>query len=274
MPLGLRTNVASLNVQKSVNSTQDSLAASYQKVSSGERITSAADDAAGLAISESMKSKIRSYVVAERNANDAVSMTQTAEGALGEMHDVLGRMRELAMQSSNGTYSATDRDNIQQEFDALRTEMDRIKQSTTFNGVSLMSSTAAPVTFQVGLTADSNDQVAVNFQELDLSGLMSASLAGADSTNALASLQVIDDTIQNISNQRASFGAAMNRLAVVTNNIQTIRLNLTAANSRIRDTDVAQEMSNISSKQVQSQAGVAMLAQANQLSQAVLGLLK
>jgi len=274
MPLGLRTNIASLNVQKNVNSTQDSLAASYNKVSSGERITTAADDAAGLAISESMKSKIRSYVVAERNANDAVSMTQTAEGALGEMHDVLGRMRELAMQSSNGTYSATDRDNIQQEFDALRTEMDRIKQSTTFNGVSLMSATAAPVTFQVGLTADSNDQVAVNFQELDLTGLMSATLAGSDSTNALASLQVIDDAIQNISNQRASFGAAMNRLAVVTNNIQTIRVNLTAANSRIRDTDVAQEMSNISSKQVQSQAGVAMLAQANQLSQAVLGLLK
>jgi flagellin len=274
MPLGLLTNVASLNVQKNVGRTQASLSAGFNKISSGDRINTAADDAAGLAISESMKAKIRSYVIAERNANDAVSMTQTAEGALGEMHDVLGRMRELAMQSSNGTYSPTDRDNIEREYSALIDELSRIKESTKFNGVALLSSTAAPITFQVGLTADSNDQLQVDFGELDLTALSGSSVAGTDPTAAQASLQTIDDTIQTISNMRASFGAAMNRLDVVTRNIQTMRLNLTAANSRIRDTDVAEEMAKISSKQILSQAGVSVLAQANQLPQLALNLLK
>jgi flagellin len=274
MALGLLTNVASLNVQKNVGRTQVSLAAGFNKVSSGDRINTAADDAAGLAISESMKAKIRSYVIAERNANDAVSMTQTAEGALGEMHDVLTRMRELAMQSSNGTYSETDRTNIQREYSALIDELSRIRESTRFNGVALISAEAAPITFQVGLTADSNDQLQVDFGELDLSNLASSSVAGVDAVSAQGALQVIDDTIQTISNQRASFGAAMNRLDVVTRNIQTMRLNLTAANSRIRDTDVAEEMANLSSKQILSQAGVSVLSQANQLPQLALNLLK
>jgi len=274
MALGLLTNVASLNVQKNVGRTQVLLAAGYNRVSSGDRINTAADDAAGLAISESMKSKIRSYVIAERNANDAVSMTQTAEGALGEMHDVLSRMRELAMQSSNGTYSEIDRTNIQREYSALIDELTRIRESTRFNGVALISAEATPITFQVGLTADSNDQLQVDFGELDLTNLSASSVDGADATAAQASLQVIDDTIQTISNQRASFGAAMNRLDVVTRNIQTMRLNLTAANSRIRDTDVAEEMATLSSKQILSQAGVSVLAQANQLPQLALNLLK
>lgn len=274
MALGLLTNIASLDVQNNLARTQSALTASFNKISSGDRINTAADDAAGLAISESMKAQIRSYVVAEQNANDAVSMSQTAEGALGEMHDVLGRMRELAMQSSNGTYSATDRDNIQQEYSALQAELDRIKQSTKFNGVALLSADAAPVTFQVGLTADPNDQLQVNFGELDLTDLMGSSVAGADPTNAQACLQTIDDAIQTVSSQRAALGAAMNRLTVVTQNIQTMRLNLTAANSRIRDTDVAAEMANLSKNQILSQAGVSVLAQANQLPQLALNLLK
>src|SRR5512142_600048 len=198
MPLGLLTNVASLNVQKNVGRTQASLSAGFNKISSGDRINTAADDAAGLAISESMKAKIRSYVIAERNANDAVSMTQTAEGALGEMHDVLGRMRELAMQSSNGTYSPTDRDNIEREYSALIDELGRIKESTKFNGVSLLSSTAGPINFQVGLTADVNDQLQVDFGELDITALQASSVAGTDATAAQASLQTIDDSIQAI----------------------------------------------------------------------------
>lgn len=274
MPLGLLTNVASLDVQKNLGRTQLSLAASYNKVSSGDRINTAADDAAGLAISESMKAKIRSYVIAERNANDAVSMTQTAEGALGEMHNVLGRMRELAMQSSNGTYSETDRTNIQQEYSALQAELNRIKESTQFNGVDLLSSDAHPITFQVGLNADANDQLEVEFGELNLTDLMSSSVAGADPTAAQGSLQTIDNAIQTISSQRAALGAAMNRLTVVTQNIQTMRLNLTAANARIRDTDVAEEMANLSRNQILSQAGVSVLAQANQLPQLALNLLK
>jgi flagellin len=274
MALGLLTNVASLDVQSNLARTQNALTASFNKISSGDRINTAADDAAGLAISESMKAQIRSYVIAERNANDAVSMAQTAEGALGEMHDVLGRMRELAMQSSNGTYSSIDRDNIQQEYSALQAELDRIKQSTKFNGVDLLSANAKPITFQVGLTADTNDQLQVAFGELDLTNLLASSVSGADPTNAQASLQTIDDAIQTVSSQRASLGAAMNRLNVVTQNIQTMRLNLTAANSRIRDTDVAAEMANLSKNQILSQAGVSVLAQANQLPQLALNLLK
>jgi flagellin len=274
MPLGLQTNVASLDIQKNLSRTQSALTTSFNRISSGYRINSAADDAAGLAISESMKAQIRSYVIAERNANDAVSMSQTAEGALGEMHDVLGRMRELAMQSSNGTMSSPDRDNIQQEYKALQDELDRIKQSTKFNGVDLLSANAAPITFQVGLTADPNDQLQVDFGELDLTDLMASTVSGTDATAAQESLGTIDGAIQSISSQRAQLGAAMNRLSVVTQNIQTMRLNLSAANSRIRDTDVAEEMAQLSRSQILSQAGVSVLSQANQLPQLALNLLK
>ncbi len=274
MALGLQTNIASLDIQKNLSRTQNSLTTSFNRISSGYRINSAADDAAGLAISESMKAQIRSYVIAERNANDAVSMSQTAEGAMGEMHDVLGRMRELAMQSSNGTMSGTDRDNIQSEYSALQSELTRIKESTKFNGVALMSAAAAPVTFQVGLTADPNDQLQVDFGELDLTNLMASSVSGSDAVNAQASLAVIDAASQSISSQRAQLGAAMNRLSVVTQNIQTMRLNLSSANSRIRDTDVAEEMAQLSRTQILSQAGVSVLSQANQLPQLALNLLK
>ena len=274
MALGLQTNIASLEIQKNLSRTQSALTTSFNRISSGYRINSAADDAAGLAISESMKAQIRSYVIAERNANDAVSMSQTAEGALGEMHDVLGRMRELAMQSSNGTMSTTDRDNIQQEYTALQSELSRIKESTKFNGVALLSATAAPVTFQVGLTADSNDQLQVDFGELNLTDLMASNVSGSEATAAQASIGTIDGAIQNISSQRAQLGAAMNRLTVVTQNIQTMRLNLSSANSRIRDTDVAEEMAQLSRTQILSQAGVSVLSQANQLPQLALNLLK
>jgi flagellin len=274
MALGLQTNIASLDIQKNLSRTQSALTTSFNRISSGYRINSAADDAAGLAISESMKAQIRSYVIAERNANDAVSMSQTAEGALGEMHDVLGRMRELAMQSANGTMSGTDRDNIQQEYSALQSELTRIKESTKFNGVALLSAAAAPVTFQVGLTADSNDQLQVDFGELNLTDLMGSTVSGTDAQAAQDSLGTIDGAIQTISSQRAQLGAQMNRLAVVTQNIQTMRLNLSAANSRIRDTDVAEEMAQLSRTQILSQAGVSVLSQANQLPQLALNLLK
>jgi flagellin len=274
MALGLQTNVPALEVQKNMYRTQTSLTKSFNKISSGHRINSAADDAAGLAISESMKAQIRSYVVAERNANDAVSMAQTAEGALGEMHNVLGRMRELAMQAANGTMSTIDRTNIQAEYSALQSEMARIQGGTNFNGVALLANGTSDVTFQVGLNDDPNDQLTIQFGGLDLSGITASSVDGADSVNALASLGAIDATIQSISTQRSSLGAAMNRLEVVTHNIQTMRLNLSAANSRIRDTDVAEEMANLSKYQILSQAGVSVLAQANQLPQLALNLLK
>jgi flagellin len=274
MALGLQTNVPAIEVQKNMYRTQSALTKSFNKISSGYRINSAADDAAGLAISESMKAQIRSYVVAERNANDAVSMAQTAEGALGEMHDVLGRMRELAMQSANGTMSPEDRTNIQAEFTALQDEMARIQDGTNFNDVALLATGTSQVIFQVGINNDPNDQLEIQFGGLDIAGILGASVAGIDSSAALQSLDSIDQTIQDISTQRATLGAAMNRLEVVTHNIQTMRLNLSAANSRIRDTDVAEEMANLSKNQILSQAGVSVLAQANQLPQLALNLLK
>ena len=278
MPLGLQTNIPSYEIQKNLYRTQNHLTKSFNKISSGFRINSAADDAAGLAISESMKAQIRSYVVAERNANDAISMNQTAEGALGEMHDVLGRMRELAMQAANGTMSSDNRTNIDAEYLALRSELGRIQEGTNFNGVALLATSPTSITFQIGLRDDPNDQLAINFGNLDLTDLLTnTSVVGTDantSAAAVAALGVIDDATQAVSNQRATLGAAMNRLEVVVQNIQTMRLNLSAANSRVRDTDVAEEMATLSKNQILSQAGVSVLAQANQLPQLALNLLK
>jgi flagellin len=272
LALVIQTNVAALSAQKNLNGNQKALLTSFNRLSSGLRVNSAADDAAGLAISESMKSQIRSYTIAERNASDGISMAQTAEGALGEMHGVLGRLRELAMQSANGSLSDNDRGYLNTEFTQLTSEIDRIQKSASFNGVALATSTTATaVTFQVGLNNASADQVAVTFGGLNLSTAIGATITTA--ANALAALTVIDAAISTVSTQRASFGAAMNKLEIATSNIQTMRLNLSAANSRIVDVDVAHETSSMSRNQVLTQAGVSILAQANQLPQMAFGLL-
>ena len=274
--IDVKSNLQAMDAQQKLNSTQMAVNKSFQKLSSGYRINSAADDAAGLAISESMKSQIRSYTVAERNANDAISMTQTAEASLGDMHDILGRMRELAMQASNGDMSQVDRGYIDTEFSSLKAEMSRIEGSARFNGQPLVSATAANITFQIGLNNTASDQITLTFGGLNLTTILSAgtSLAGATAGNALASLQVIDDAIQTISTNRARYGATLNRLDVTVSSIQTMRLNITSANSRIRDVDVAEETANLSKSQVLSQAGVSVLAQANQLPQLALKLLQ
>lgn len=274
MGLNIQTNVASLEAGRAVGRNQKALMGSFNKLSSGFRVNTAADDAAGLAISESMKSQIRSFTVAERNASDGISMAQTGEGALGEVHEVLGRMRELAMQASNGSLGETDRDYLQTEFGRLGEEITRIQASTRFNGNNLISAdAAADVTFQVGLNDDTNDQISVSFNGLDLTGVTSATVDGADSTNALASLQQIDDGIAAVSSARSNFGASINKLEVATNNIQTMRLNISAANSRIRDVDVATESAQMAKNQVLSQASISVLAQANQLPQLAFGLI-
>ncbi|HEY1533778.1 MAG TPA: flagellin [Polyangiaceae bacterium] len=274
--IDVKSNIQALDAMQKLNSTQMAVNKSFQKLSSGYRINSAADDAAGLAISESMKSQIRSYTVAERNANDAISMTQTAEASLGDMHDILGRMREIAMQASNGDMSQVDRGYIDTEFSSLKAEMSRIEGSARFNGQPLVSATAANITFQIGLNNTASDQITLTFGGLNLTTILSAgtSLAGATAGNALASLQVIDDAIQTISTNRARYGATLNRLDVTVSSIQTMRLNITSANSRIRDVDVAEETANLSKNQVLSQAGVSVLAQANQLPQLALKLLQ
>ena len=274
MALTIQTNVAALTAQKNLGANQKMLAGSFQKLSSGFRVNTAADDAAGLAVSESMKSQIRSYTVGERNAADGISMAQTAEGALSQVHDVLGRMRELAMQSSNGSMSSTDRTNLDTEFSSLKSEIGRIQDSAKFNGKQLVAVSGATIKFQVGLNNTGSDQISITFGGVNLSSLLASASSVADVSGALAALGNIDTSIQSVSNSRAKFGTAMNRLEIATSNIQTMRLNLSAANSRIVDVDVATETAAMSRNQVLAQAGVSILAQANQIPQMAFGLMR
>ncbi|HEX3596988.1 MAG TPA: flagellin [Polyangiaceae bacterium] len=273
--LAIQTNVSSLEAQKNLSKNQTALMSSFNKLSSGYRINNASDDAAGLAISESMKSQIRSYTVDERNASDGISMSQTAEGALGDIHDVLGRMRELAVQSSNGSVTSTDRGYMQTEFGLLQSEVTRIQGSAKFNDKDLITASAQTVNFQVGLNSTASDQIGVTFGGVALTTLLASTtkIGGTTASSALASLSTIDTAIGSVSTARSKFGAAMNRLQVATSNIQTMRLNLSAANSRIRDVDVASETSAMTRNQVLTQAGISVLSQANQLPQQAFNLI-
>ena len=275
MALYINTNVASESAQKNLGANQARLQSSFARLSSGLRINSAKDDAAGLAISESLKSQIRSFNVAERNAGDGISMAQTAEGSLGEVHGILGRMRELAVQASNGPLTAEDRGFLQTEFSSLQAEITRIQGSAKFNGKQLLGATANTITLQVGLNDVSSDQIQVQLGGVSLDSITgsAALLSGSTEDNALAALSTIDTAIGNVSTARSTFGAAMNRLEVAQSSIQTMRLNLSAANSRIADVDVASETAQLSRNQVLTQAGVSVLAQANQLPQLAFGLL-
>jgi flagellin len=275
MTINIQTNIAALSAQKNLGENQKLLAGSFQRLSSGYRVNSAADDAAGLAISESMKSQIRSYTVAQRNAGDAQSMAQTAEGALGDVHDIMGRMRELAMQSSNGDLDTTDRGYIATEFKSLQQEVGRIQKSAQFNGQLLINATAAaaPVKFQVGLNNTASDQISVTFGGVLLTAVTGTATDLSTATGALNALSTIDSAIQTVSTARSNFGTVMNRMDFATSNIQTMQLNITAANSRIRDVDVAAETASLSRNQVLTQAGTAVLAQANQIPQLALSLI-
>jgi len=273
--ISIPTNISSLETQKNLGKNQALLQRSFNRLSSGFRINTAADDAAGLAISEGMKSQIRSYVVAERNANDAISMTQTGEGALSNVQDIVVRMRELATQAANGSYTSTDRSYMDTEYQALKQELNRLQGAAKFNGKQLLQATATVITFQIGLNAVTSDQLAVTFGGFAMTALLATSntLAGATAGSALAALGTIDTAMGQISTQRAKYGAAMNRLEVVTSSIQTMRLNISAANSRIRDVDIAEESSLLARNQVLTQAGVSVLAQANQIPNMALNLL-
>jgi flagellin len=275
MGIFIQTNVASIEAQKNLSYNQSQLQVSFNRLSSGFRINSAKDDAAGLAISESLKAQIRSFGVAERNASDGISMAQTAEGALNEVHGILGRMRELAVQAANGSLTSTDRGFLQTEFSSLQSEITRIQGSAKFNGRILVGSTPETITLQVGLDNTSSDQIAVTLGGVSLATISGSSvlISGSTASGALASLSTIDTAISDVSTSRSSFGAAMNRLETAQASIQTMRLNLSAANSRIRDVDVATETSVLARNQVLSQAGVSVLAQANQLPQLALNLL-
>lgn len=276
MSITIKTNIPSLEVQKNLQRSSHALNASFNRLSSGLRIVTAADDAAGLAISESMMTQIRSFTIAERNAQDAVSMVQTAEGALAEVHSIMGRLRELAMQSANGSYTESDRGFLDTEYQALKAEISRIQQSARFNGKQLLATTASTIQFQIGIDNTASDQLALSFGGVGLTSIVSASnlISGSGASNALRALSAIDATLGIVSNERAKYGATMNRLDITISSIQTMRLNLSAANSRIRDVDVATETSALARNQVLSQAGVSVLAQANQLPQLALNLLQ
>jgi flagellin len=275
MALVINTNVASLQAQKNLNKANSSLATSFNRLSSGFRINSAKDDAAGLAVSDNMKMQMRSYSVAERNANDAISMAQVAEGALGSVTDIIGRMRELATLGANGSLQSSDRAYLQTEFSSLQAEVKRILTSTKFNGQQLINSASASVSFQVGIKNVSTDRISVTFGGVNLTTMLATSTkVNGAATNSQTALDALDGALSKVSTARARFGASMNRLEVTTSNLQTEKLNISAAYSRIRDVDVAEETASLSRTQVLTQAGNSILAQANQTPQAALSLLR
>jgi flagellin len=276
MSLTIKTNIPSLQAQKNLAKSTAALNSSFDKLSSGLRIVSAADDAAGLAISESMSTQIRSFAIAERNAQDAVSMVQTAEGALAEVHNIMGRMRELAMQGANGSLTGTDRGFLDTEYQALKSEIGRIQGAAKFNGKDLLSLNVSTIQFQIGLDDASSDQLTLTFGGFGLTAITGSAntISGTGIDGALAALGVIDGALGIVSTERAKYGASMNRLDTTISSIETMRLNLSAANSRIRDVDVATETATMAKNQVLSQAGVSVLAQANKLPELALNLLQ
>ncbi|MGY4830199.1 flagellin N-terminal helical domain-containing protein [Sphaerotilaceae bacterium SBD11-9] len=276
MPQTINTNLASLNAQRNLSTSQGSLAVAMQRLSSGLRVNSAKDDAAGLAIAERMNAQVRGMNVAARNANDGISLSQTAEGALGKIGDALQRMRELAVQSANGTNNAQDRDNLQAEFAQLTEEVSRIVTGTKFNGTVLFDGTAGPFTFQVGAGTDATDTITMSSVDLTtvVSGVQAQLISGTDNTLPLAAITELDNSIMSVTTARASFGAAQNRFDSVIGSLQVFAENLSAARGRIMDADFAAETAALSRAQILQQAGNAMVAQANQLPQQVLTLLQ
>jgi flagellin len=276
MSISIRTNVASLNAQNNLSQTQNTLNDSLAKLSSGYRITKAGDDAAGLGISTKLESQIRSYAQATRNANDGISVIQSSEAALNESANILTRLRELAMQSASDGIGNTERGYVDTEAQALVSELDRMAQTTEYNGTKLLNGSASTLDFQVGLFSSSND--AITFTTIDAtvgaSGLNVSGLALGAKASALAALASIDSALQAVSSARATLGANGNRMQSAINNIQAFSESLSAADSRIKDVDVAAETSNMSRQQILMQAGVSVLAQANQMPQMALKLLQ
>ncbi len=280
MGLRVNSNISSINAQRNLFNTTWKLGKSLEKLSSGLRITRAGDDAAGLAISESLKSDIRALDQASRNAADGISLVQTAEGALEETSNILLRLRELSEQAANGTLGSAERGYLDDEFQALLAEITRISDTAEFNGMMLMDGSQGSLDIQVGIGSDA----ATNAISVDLSTDMDAAglgltagtinLTGTDATNALAAIGAIESATGTVSSRRADLGALQNRLEASIRNIGVMVENLSAANSRIRDVDIAAETSTMTSLQILQQAGVSVLSQANQTSQLALMLLQ
>ncbi|NCT81794.1 MAG: flagellin FliC [Comamonadaceae bacterium] len=293
MPQTINTNINSLNAQRNLNASQGSLAVSMQRLSSGLRVNSAKDDAAGLAIAERMNTQVRGMNVAIRNANDGISLAQTAEGALGKIGDNLQRMRELTVQARNSTNSTSDKDSLNKEFEQLGSEIWRIINATTFNSKPILADAAGVAagtgqTFQIGANTTANDSITIAPIDMtDGSVTQIANLLGSgatpfpaliDNTADFTALGVVIDNIDSaldfINDTRATYGAVQSRFDAVISNLQVAVENQTAARSRIMDADFAAETANMSRAQILQQAGNAMVAQANQLPQQVLSLLQ
>ena len=260
MSLRINQNTDAFNAYRNLSVTQGQMSKSLEKLSSGFRINRAADDAAGLAISEGLRAQVGGLKVAVRNAQDGISVAQTAEGALTEVHSMLQRMNDLAVQYNNGTQNTESQAALQAEFDALTSEIGRIQDNTKFNGVALFPATAATLTFQVGY--DNADTIDVAVESVDVSGAL------------ISDSNSVQTVITAVSTARADLGAIQNRFEHTINNLNVAVENLSASESRIRDTDMASEMVNFTRANILSQAGTAMLAQANQAPQSVLQLLR
>ena len=275
MPQTINTNLNSLTAQRNLSMSQTSQATSMARLSSGLRVNSAKDDAAGLAIAERMNTQIKGMNVAIRNAGDAISLAQTAEGSLGKVADSLQRMRELAVQSANASNSAGDRANLDAEYQALNSEVTRVLTGTKFNGTAVLN-TAATLDFQIGANNAATDKISVSTTDLAAGAGVSAVTAGTITTAAasLTAMSDIDTALTEISTGRAKFGAAQNRFDAVISNLQVSAENQAASRSRIVDADFAAETANLSRTQVLQQAGMAMVAQANALPNSVMQLLK
>ena len=268
MSLRIQNNIAAFDAERNLTGTSMRLQQSMARLSSGYRINTAADDAAGLAISEKLRAQIGGLAQANSNAQDGISLVQTAEGSLNEVHAMLQRVRDLAVQYKNGTLSTDDRTAIQSEVNQLGSEIERIGQSAAFNGISLLSA-AGSITFQIG--ANDGDTIAVS--TISLGQAVSTSVFSL-STTGTSDISQIDDAINAVSAQRATFGAVQNRLEHTINNLATYQENLTASESQIRDVDMASEMVEFTKDQILQQAGTSMLSQANQLPNSVLSLLR
>jgi flagellin len=278
MALTVRTNVGALSAIKTLNNTQNSLTKSLGRVSSGSRINQAGDDAAGLSVSSRMKSDNVSLKAAMRNTNDGISLIQTAEGSLNEVYNILTRMRELAVQGANDTYSSTDRTQIQIEFNQLRAEISRISTDTNFNRIGVLNSTKT-LTFQIGINNASNNQFAIAMSTVSASlGALSiasskVSIGKSSSSFARAAITTIDTALSSVNDKRARLGAFQNRLESALNTASNYSQNLSAAASQISDVDYASESANMTKFQIMQQAGVAALGQAKAIPQSVLSLL-
>ena len=275
MALTVNTNIASVKSMTNLNRANRSLAGSFERISSGLRITKAADDAAGLGVAESLDAQNISARQAMRNTNDGISVIQTAEGATNEVANIVKRMRELAVQSSSETLASTERAYVQDEYLSLESEVERISQTTEFNGLALADGTNSTLDVQVGIMNSANDRVAITLGDLRVTtlGIDSGSIDMSTATGAQSAITTLDSALDTLNGYRSDYGATQNRLDSSLNNMETYSESLSAAESQIRDADFAYETAELAKNQVMQQAGISILAQANQLGQGALSLL-